>query len=175
MKDSPVGWNTGRGKKNSFAQISKVLFRGVDHIEPEWKMMDQFFHDMIAPALELDSLTTSHPISVEVNDPKVQKRPNCDQSWQRILQEIEAIFDTISYKKGASIIHMLEDTVGESALKKGLSDYLKEHAYANAMTKDLWKAISKAWDEEKEGKVDPDQPQFTVKSSLVFAVMILAT
>jgi len=55
----------------------------VDHIEPEWHMMEQFFYDMTTPALELDSLTTSHPISVDVKDPK----------------EIEAIFDTISYKK----------------------------------------------------------------------------
>ena len=46
-------------------------------------MMDEFFFDMIAPALGLDSLSTSHPISVDVKDPK----------------EIEAIFDTISYKK----------------------------------------------------------------------------
>ena len=59
------------------------LSRGVEHIHPEWKMMDQFFFDMIAPALGLDSLSTSHPISVDVKDPK----------------EIEAIFDTISYKK----------------------------------------------------------------------------
>ena len=45
--------------------------------------MDQFFHNVISPGLDLDSLTTSHPISVDVKDPK----------------EIEAIFDTISYKK----------------------------------------------------------------------------
>jgi aminopeptidase N len=78
-------------------------------------MMDQFFLDMVAPALELDSLTTSHPISVEVHDPK----------------EIEAIFDTISYKKGASIIHMLERLVGEQTIRSGLSRYLKRHEFGN--------------------------------------------
>ncbi len=62
---------------------SWMEYRGVDHVQPDWRMMDQFFFDMIAPALKLDSLTTSHPISVEVHDPK----------------EIEAIFDPISYKK----------------------------------------------------------------------------
>ena len=56
----------------------------------------------VAPALELDSLTTSHPISVEVKDPK----------------EIEAIFDSISYKKGAAIIHMLENIGKKHASKK---------------------------------------------------------
>ena len=45
----------------------------------------------------------SHPVSVDVGDPK----------------EIEAIFDAISYKKGAAIIHMLEDMVGEDVLRLG--------------------------------------------------------
>ena len=68
---------------------SWMEYRGVEHIRPDWRMMDQFFFDMIAPALDLDSLTTSHPISVDVKDPK----------------EIEAIFDKISYKKVHSIVH----------------------------------------------------------------------
>ena len=88
----------------------------------------------VAPALELDSLTTSHPISVEVKDPK----------------EIEAIFDSISYKKGAAIIHMLENIVGEQTIRKGLSRYLNRHKLANAVTNDLWTAISDAWDSNKK-------------------------
>ena len=50
---------------------SFMEYRGVDHIQPDWKMRDQFFVDVVNPALELDSLTTSHPVSVEVKDPKV--------------------------------------------------------------------------------------------------------
>ena len=46
-------------------------YRGVDYIQPDWRMRDQFLVDVITPALELDSLTTSHPVSVEVKDPKV--------------------------------------------------------------------------------------------------------
>ncbi len=59
------------------------MCRGVEYLHPEWHMMDQFFFDLTAPALGLDALTTSHPIQVDVKDPK----------------EIEAIFDAISYKK----------------------------------------------------------------------------
>ena len=58
-------------------------YQAVDHIQPTWKITDQFLVDVVAPALELDSLTTSHPVSVDVTDPN----------------EIKAIFDTISYKK----------------------------------------------------------------------------
>jgi hypothetical protein len=35
-------------------------------------MMDQFWSDVTQPALALDALATSHPVSVPVNDPKVQ-------------------------------------------------------------------------------------------------------
>ena len=112
---------------------SWMEYIGVDHLRPEWRMMDQFFLDIVAPALDLDSLTTSHPISVEVKDPK----------------EIEAIFDTISYKKGASIIHMLERVVGEQTIRSGLSRYLKRHEFSNAVTNDLWTAISDAWSSNK--------------------------
>lgn len=46
-------------------------------------MMDQFILDKTHPALNLDALASSHPISVAVHDPV----------------EIESIFDIISYNK----------------------------------------------------------------------------
>jgi len=43
---------------------------------------------------------------------------------------------------------MLEATVGETVLRQGLSSYLKKHAYDNAITQDLWEAISEAWEQQ---------------------------
>ena len=40
---------------------------------------------------------------------------------------------------------MLEDTVGEAVIRAGLTRYLKEHKFGNAVTNDLWDAISKEW------------------------------
>lgn len=62
---------------------SFLEYMGVDSLKPEWKMMEQFILDKTQPALALDALASSHPISVTVHDPS----------------EIEAIFDTISYSK----------------------------------------------------------------------------
>ena len=62
---------------------SFLEYTGVDHVMPGWKMMEQFILDKTQPALNLDALATSHPISVDVHDP----------------MEIEDIFDTISYSK----------------------------------------------------------------------------
>ena len=106
---------------------SWMEYKGVSHTQPGWAMMDQFWANVLLPALKLDSLASSHPVSVPVNDPK----------------EIEAIFDTISYKKGSSIIHMLENYLGETILRSGLKEYLSKHKFGNAVTKDLWKALSR--------------------------------
>ena len=46
--------------------------------------MEQFVEDYLYEAFSLDSLESSHPISVVVNNP----------------DQISEIFDTISYKKG---------------------------------------------------------------------------
>lgn len=56
---------------------------GVDSLKPEWKMLEQFILDKTQPALALDALASSHPISVTVKDPG----------------EIKATFDAISYNK----------------------------------------------------------------------------
>ncbi|XP_046624056.1 endoplasmic reticulum aminopeptidase 2-like isoform X1 [Neodiprion virginianus] len=101
--------------------------KGVDHVAPEWGMMNQFILDKTQSALHLDALASSHPISVPVKDPS----------------EIEAIFDTISYNKGAAILYMLEEFLLEEVMKKGLNDYLNTHKYGNADTNDLWAVFTK--------------------------------
>jgi aminopeptidase N len=62
---------------------SFLEYVGVAYVRPDWAMLEQFVVDKTQPALALDALASSHPISVEVRDPS----------------EIEAIFDAISYSK----------------------------------------------------------------------------
>lgn len=40
---------------------------------------------------------------------------------------------------------MLEDFVGETTLRDGLTTYLKRHEFSNAVTNDLWEAITDSW------------------------------
>ena len=40
---------------------------------------------------------------------------------------------------------MLEKMVGQETIRTGLSSYLKKHRFGNAVTGDLWQAISEAW------------------------------
>ncbi|XP_012221595.1 endoplasmic reticulum aminopeptidase 1-like isoform X2 [Linepithema humile] len=102
-------------------------YKGVNHISPEWGMMNLFILHKTQRALELDALANSHPISVPVANP----------------MEIESIFDTVSYFKGASILYMLEGVLCESVFKRGLNDYLNSHAYGNTETNDLWSVFTK--------------------------------
>lgn len=64
-----------------FASFAEFL--GVNHIFPEWNIMDQFVLTKTQNALRTDALSTSHPVSLGVSDPV----------------EIESLFDTISYNK----------------------------------------------------------------------------
>ena len=45
---------------------------------------------------------------------------------------------------------MLESTVGGKVLQNGIKKYLEAHKFGNAVTDDLWQAISDAFDENKD-------------------------
>ncbi|KAH8303799.1 hypothetical protein KR018_006010 [Drosophila ironensis] len=107
---------------------SFVEFLCVHHLFPEYDIWTQFVTDMYTRALELDSLKNSHPIEVPVGHPS----------------EIDEIFDEISYNKGASVIRMLHDYIGEDDFRKGMNTYLTRHQYGNTCTEDLWTALQEA-------------------------------
>ncbi|KAK9474599.1 peptidase family M1-domain-containing protein [Dipodascopsis tothii] len=98
----------------------------VDKLFPEWDVFSSFVSESLQDGLALDSLRQSHPIEVPV----------------RSVLDVEQIFDAISYLKGASSIRMISSHLGQETFLKGVSKYLKAHAYGNAHTSDLWDAIS---------------------------------
>lgn len=97
----------------------------VDYIHPEWDVWSDFVNDEFSQALSLDCLHNTHAIQVDVNSPN----------------EISEIFDAISYSKGASVIRMLANYLGEDLFLEGVCNYLKKYQYKNAETKDLWKEL----------------------------------
>jgi puromycin-sensitive aminopeptidase len=104
---------------------SWIEYKAVDHLFPEWNMWTQFLSADIGPAMALDGLRNTHPIEAEI------KTPN----------DINELFDAISYSKGAAIIRMLEQFLGEETFRQGLVHYLSQHQYGNARTEDLWAAL----------------------------------
>lgn len=118
-------WWTDLWLNEGFA--SWVEYLAVDQLFPQWQMWTQFISDEQQTALRLDALQNTHPVEVPVRHP----------------DEIRTIFDTISYSKGASVIHMLQQYLGADEFREGLRHYLKEHAYGNTVTDDLWAALEK--------------------------------
>ena len=58
--------------------------------------------------------------------------------------EVEQVFDAISYCKGGAVVRMVNEVVGDDAFVRGLRAYMREFAYGNAQTDDLWSAWEKA-------------------------------
>jgi len=107
----------------SFATFmaSKVI----DSLHPDWKIWEDFMRNETAGALERDCLKRTHPIQVPVRSP----------------DEIEQIFDEISYGKGASILRMIEGYIGKDTFQRGVRQYLSNYAYSNATGNDLWNML----------------------------------
>lgn len=99
-----------------------------DLIYPDFAMWDQFTSDSQAAAMRLDSLRSSHPIQVPIHR----------------AEEVEEVFDAISYCKGASVIKMAHAYLGAEAFRTGLCAYMQQHKYSNTETTDLWAAWSAA-------------------------------
>ena len=95
---------------------------------PQYDIFTQFVANTLIPALELDALKNSHPIEVEVGHPS----------------EVDEIFDDISYNKGASVIRMLHDYIGNEAFRQGMKEYLTNFSYKNTVTADLWSSLEAA-------------------------------
>jgi aminopeptidase N len=79
-------------------------------------------------ALAVDSLTSTRPIHGDVDTPA----------------QIDEAFDAIAYQKGAAVLRMVEHYIGADAFRTGVNAYLQAHAYGNAASEDLWKALSSA-------------------------------
>mgnify|MGYP000881511358 CR=1 FL=1 len=118
-------WWTHLWLNESFATY--MAYVTVDAIYPDWNFWTKFVLEEQSFALQQDSLHATHPIEVPVNHP----------------EEIAEIFDAISYAKGASVLRMLSNYIGEDHFRDGLSLYLKKHSYKNTSSVHLWEAFEK--------------------------------
>lgn len=99
---------------------------GANIVNSDYKIFEMFVNHVLWSGLNADSLMSSHPIDVKVSKP----------------EDINSIFDMISYRKGGSIIRMMRNFLGTDVFQKRINTYLNDHAYKNARTDDLWKAMS---------------------------------
>jgi len=117
-------WWTDLWLNEGFASYTEYI--GADFVSPETFIRERFILEAVQPALGYDSLESSHPISIPVNVPN----------------EINEIFDTISYLKGGSVIRMMANYLGVETFNRGITNYLHANAYSNAEQDDLWEFLT---------------------------------
>jgi aminopeptidase N len=96
-------------------------------VHPEWNA----YLDAVKAtnkALTLDALLNTHPIRARAETP----------------EEINELFDPISYEKAAAVLRMIESYVSADVFRRGVNLYLKKFAYGNATAEDFWSALTAA-------------------------------
>jgi aminopeptidase N len=106
---------------------SWMAAKATDHFHPEWRTPLTSIGDK-DQAMLIDARPATHPIVRRV----------------ATVSQAEQAFDPITYKKGEAVIRMLETYAGPDAWRDGVRAYMAEHAYGNATSDDLWRAIDKA-------------------------------
>jgi puromycin-sensitive aminopeptidase len=120
-------WWNGLWLNEAFATFMEML--AVDAWKPQWQRWTTFGVSRSA-ALTVDGLRSTRPIEYPVAAPK----------------DADAMFDTLTYEKGASVLRMLEQYIGPEVFRAGVRVYLERHAFGNTQTSDLWDALGGAAD-----------------------------
>uniref|UniRef100_A0A669BKB4 Aminopeptidase n=1 Tax=Oreochromis niloticus TaxID=8128 RepID=A0A669BKB4_ORENI len=110
-----------------------VSYLGANYAEPDWNMSDLIVLNEIIGVMAVDALASSHPLSSKEAD---VMRP----------EDINALFDSITYSKGAAVLRMLSSFITEEVFSNGLNTYLEEFKYKNTVYQDLWKNLQTAVD-----------------------------
>ena len=93
----------------------------VDQWKPEWNSWIEFQQEKEVP-LFIDALRNTRPIQSDVQN----------------AAQIEAMFDALTYEKGAACLRMIETFLGEDIFREGIRSYIKKFQYQNASSDDLW-------------------------------------
>jgi len=104
----------------------------IDKYFPQWDVWTQYAYGERGEALALDALKGTHAIEIPIHHP----------------DEINQIFDEISYAKGGAVIDMLARFLGRESFRAGMHGYLTKHRYQNTETEDLWDALGAAADKD---------------------------
>uniref|UniRef100_A0A672YT16 Aminopeptidase n=1 Tax=Sphaeramia orbicularis TaxID=375764 RepID=A0A672YT16_9TELE len=112
-----------------FARYMEYI--AVEATYPELKVEEYLLHTCFA-AVGLDSLNSSRPISSTAENPT----------------QIKEMFDTVSYDKGACVLHMLRYFLTDTVFQSGIVRYLRKYSYRNAHNQDLWDTLANTCSEE---------------------------
>lgn len=97
-----------------------------DRLHPEWGMWAQAAASRES-AMRLDAARTAHPVVREF----------------KTLAQAAVAFDEITYDKGAQLVRMIENWIGEQVFRDAIRTHIRTHAYGNASTADLLETLDR--------------------------------
>ncbi|XP_069565580.1 endoplasmic reticulum aminopeptidase 2 [Brachyistius frenatus] len=112
-----------------FARYMEYI--SVEATYPDLKVEEYLLYTCFA-AVGYDSLNSSRPISSPAENPT----------------QIKEMFDTVSYDKGACVLHMLRHFLTDDVFQSGIVRYLRKYSYRNAHNQDLWDSLANTCSEE---------------------------
>ncbi|KAL0979300.1 hypothetical protein UPYG_G00183370 [Umbra pygmaea] len=112
-----------------FARYMETI--SVEATYPELRVEDYLLNTCFA-AIGRDSLNSSRAISSAAESPT----------------QIKEMFDTVSYNKGACVLHMLRHFMTDKVFQSGIVRYLRRYKYGNARNQDLWDSLANTCSEE---------------------------
>ncbi|QQP35719.1 Aminopeptidase, partial [Caligus rogercresseyi] len=104
-------------------------YKGLKSYESDWDTDSKFLTDTLH-----ESFTTRRRLGSRFFF--TAKLDNPDQ--------ITAVFDTISYNKGASVIRMMEGFMGAEDFRQGITNFLQKYSYKTVVTQDLFDELTAA-------------------------------
>ncbi|MEZ5263062.1 MAG: M1 family metallopeptidase [Acidimicrobiales bacterium] len=120
-----MAWWEGLWLKEAFATFMEM--KATDAYRPDWQRWVDFGLSKTA-AYDTDALLSTRAIEYEVVSPA----------------DAEGMYDILTYEKGAAVVRMLEQYLGEEQFRAGVRLYLERHSYGNTRTTDLWDALEEA-------------------------------
>jgi aminopeptidase N len=135
----------------SFASIMENI--APDKLHPDWNQWEDFATSRVLSCSHRDIYKDVQAVGVDVNHP----------------DDISSLFDpAIVYAKGARLLTMLYDYMGEDDFRSGLQTYFNAHAFSNTTRHDLWQSLSKASNKDLDKLMtpwieQPGQPKLSVK------------
>ncbi len=117
-----MDWWNGIWLNEAFATFMEL--KVTDAFRVQWERWAGFGLAR-STAFDTDALHTTRPIEYPVVSP----------------EDAAGMFDVLTYEKGAAVVRMLEQYLGEDRFRAGIRRYMTLHQYGNTETTDLWDAI----------------------------------
>lgn len=117
-------WWSDLWLKEGFSTYMSQLALG--RLFPEWRTPETF------------AIRTFHAAMTKDSDAAARKINNPVAT----TADIRGLFDPITYSKGAIVLKMMNDFLGEPAFQAGIREYLKKFEYGNAVQDDLWSVMT---------------------------------